>query len=208
MSNKGNFIVFEGIDGSGTTTQIKRVSEELRRKNRLVTTTAEPSNGPVGKLIRKYLGGSFPMPTARIRSSFMSLLFTADRLEHFNVEIEPALQRGDMVLCDRYLLSTIAYQTKGLDKQQWISTISTDVVQPDFHVYIRLDPKVAIDRVEKRGGNREFYETLQIQKGTHQNYEELFKSIPRSQVLIVDGTDTPESITQMIVSEIERRFFS
>lgn len=203
----GTFIVFESIDGAGSSTQIKNVAAALRAAGHSISTTAQPSTGPVGKLIRRYLGGALPKPSADIRRPFMTMLFSADRLEHYAGEIAPALARGSTVLCDRYYASTLAYQTIGLDKQQWIAQLSTDVVQPDFQVYIRVNPKVGMDRVAKRNGKREFYETLRIQQQVHQNYEAYFASIPESKFLLVNGEQSPAEITESIVRELGRRFF-
>lgn len=208
MRNTGKLVAFESIDGGGSSTQVTRVAQVLRSRGYSISTTAQPSTGPVGKLIRRYLGGGLPKPSVAIRRPFMTMLFTADRLEHYELEIAPALARGNVVLCDRYYASTLAYQTTGLDKRSWIASVSSDVKQPSLQVYIRVNPKVGMERIEQRNGKREFYETLQIQQQVHQNYEEYFASIPDNQLVVVDGEKPSEQITKIIVGELERRILS
>jgi dTMP kinase len=200
---RGKLIVLEGIDGSGTTTQIERVARELRARGHAIATTAQPSTGPVGKLIRRYLGGALPKPPADILRSFMALLFTADRLEHFAFEIEPKLNAGTHVLCDRYMMSTIAYQTTRLDKLQWLSILSADVCSPDLQIYLRVTPSIAMDRVTSRGGKREFYERIEIQKQVHANYELLAEMLPESGLAVVDGELPLHKVTPIIVERID-----
>src|SRR5713101_5144548 len=98
---KGRFIVLEGIDGAGTTTQAQLLSAELRRDGHLVLTTREPSDGPVGTLIRQALTGRLSLPerAGPLSDETLALLFAADRLDHLQAQILPALQRGEVVIC-------------------------------------------------------------------------------------------------------------
>src|SRR5437667_268896 len=101
----GRFIVLEGIDGAGTTTQADAIAAALRKKGRQVFVTREPSDLAIGKQIRAALVGKAAFP-----SDALALLFAADRLDHLEREVQPALRAGTDVICDRYVLSSMAYQ--------------------------------------------------------------------------------------------------
>ena len=106
----GVFVVLEGIDGAGTTTQAQRWAAHLRAQRRLVHVTHEPSGGPVGAQIRLVLTQRISLPVTR-RAEVMALLFAADRLDHVSSEVEPHLRDGYVVISDRYDLSSLAYQS-------------------------------------------------------------------------------------------------
>src|SRR4051794_39709628 len=112
MSPAGRFIVIEGLDGAGTTTQTERLATRLREEGHRVLTTREPSDGPVGMLLRQALTGRLTLPGAHapLADETLALLFAADRTDHLASRVEPALGRGEVVLCDRYVLSSLAYQ--------------------------------------------------------------------------------------------------
>lgn len=100
------FIVLEGIDGSGTTTQLSRVSAALRTLGHRVHETREPTGGRIGKLIREQLSDP-----SGVSARCLALLFAADRIDHLDREILPALARGEVVVCDRYVMSSLVYQS-------------------------------------------------------------------------------------------------
>src|SRR5579864_7294663 len=113
-AKRGLFIVLEGLDGAGTTTQLVRLAERLRRAGERVVATAEPTDGPIGALIRQALRRRLVHRDGRaLTDESLALLFAADRVDHVAGEIEPALARGQHVLCDRYVLSSLAYQGSG-----------------------------------------------------------------------------------------------
>src|SRR5258705_309057 len=99
------FIVLEGLDGAGTTTQTERLAAALRARGQTVLATAEPTDGPVGRLLRRFLSGEL-----EIEETAQALLFAADRLHHLQNQIEPTLAGGAIVISDRYYLSNLAYQ--------------------------------------------------------------------------------------------------
>src|SRR4051812_26512346 len=112
----GVFVVFEGIDGSGTTTQAELYASHLRQKKRLVHVTREPSGGPVGAMLRQILTRRVVLPSGS-HAETMALLFAADRLDHVETEVLPLLRDGYVVVSDRYDLSSILYQavTSGIE---------------------------------------------------------------------------------------------
>lgn len=112
----GRFIVLEGLDGAGTTTQTERLASLLRSEGHDVVTTREPSDGPVGTMLRQALTGRLGLPQGRgpLAQETLALLFAADRTDHLHARILPALEQGKVVLCDRYVLSSLAYQGASL----------------------------------------------------------------------------------------------
>lgn len=180
---KGKFIVFEGPDGSGTTTQVERISKRLKGEgwSNQVFTTAEPTNGPVGELIRRMLKREIPPLDWR----GMSFLFMADRLHHVKNTILPLLYLGADVLCDRYYPSTLVYQSVNehvirgyhrmralLSDMDGTNLCSDDVmdlqltstfIQPDLFLFFDSDAEVLRERRRIRGQAEELYEKEEIQ---------------------------------------------
>src|SRR5262245_58804737 len=112
---RGRFIVVEGVDGSGSTTHTRLLAKALRKRGHRVHTNCEPTTGPVGGLIRQVLQKRITIPgesgPKSLGWSTMALLFAADRLDHLDSEITPALRKGEWVISDRYDLSSLAYQS-------------------------------------------------------------------------------------------------
>src|SRR5450759_40417 len=131
-SVRGRFIVLEGIDGSGTTTQLDRAVAYLGTHGHRAVATREPSAGPVGRLLRDALLGRLHTPDgARMDGRTMALLFAADRIDHLQREIEPQLAAGTTVVSDRYLLSSLAYQAEEADRA-WVAGLSRGIRAPDL----------------------------------------------------------------------------
>lgn len=163
---KGNFIVLEGIDGSGTTTHSHKLAEWIKRKNYEVVVTAEPTDSPIGKLIRSYLLSCGGSPEVH------ALLFAADRAEHTQRVIEPLVKRGTIVISDRYVESSIVYQAaEGLDIG-WIESINKFAVEPDLTIFLDVDPEVALARKIK---SEEKFENVEFLKEVRRIYLERAK---------------------------------
>src|SRR4051812_23154926 len=138
----GRFIVLEGLDGAGTTTQADRLGSWLRAQGRKVHVTAEPTAGPIGGLIRLALGKRLVTQAgAALAPEALALLFAADRLDHWESDIAPKLARGVDVLSDRYLLSSIAYQSVE-NEMGWIESVNSRVPPPDLTLFLRVRPEV------------------------------------------------------------------
>ena len=195
------FIVLEGIDGSGTTTQLERVAEGLRAQGRRVLTTREPSPGPIGLLLREILRGTHANPDGTsLDGRAMALLFAADRRDHLTREIEPALAAGCDVLSDRYLLSSLAYQAVEADRA-WVARLAEGVRAPQLTVLLDVDIAVAAERRRKAGRPVERYDADGTLARVAENYRKLAASLP--DVVRLDGGASIDEVTAAILSEVQ-----
>ena len=140
------FVVLEGIDGSGTTTQLPRLVAHLGARGRAAVATREPSTGPVGQLLRQVLAGQHRLTDgAAFDGRAMALLFAADRRDHLCREIEPALAAGSDVVSDRYLLSSLAYQAEEAERD-WVAGLARGVRRADLTLLLDVPIPVAAAR--------------------------------------------------------------
>ena len=203
MTQKGHFVVLEGIDGSGTTTQVARLAERLRAANVPVRSTREPSDGPVGALLRQVLtgrvvarGGNAPGWAA------MALLFAADRMDHVENEIDPFVASGGFVVSDRYDASSLAYQSAsstaaGRDAREsiaWIRSLNSHARRPDLVIVLDVPADVAGQRRAHRGDPAQLYEDNELQRTLAQFYRELASHMPGDPVVVIDGAGTIEAV--------------
>jgi len=144
------FIVFEGIDASGKGTQVAALHRKIVEKPEEfnisgrgpVVKTKEPTNSEVGKLIKEYLKG-----TCTINPRSLALLFTSDRFYNLLENVAPTLQNNGIVLLDRYVYSTIAYQGAEKADMEWICRINDGIITPDLVIYLDIDPKESLNRL-------------------------------------------------------------
>ena len=172
MTLPGRLIVVEGIDGSGSTTQASRLALRLRDAGLSVVQTAEPSPGPIGTMIRQVL--SHRLVVADVDGPrapdwrTMALLFAADRADHGDSLLRPALERGSWVVSDRYFLSSLAYQSltspQGTAALPWLRAINQTAVLPALTVVLQISAKVAASRRRLRGGAPELFEVSTLQE--------------------------------------------
>lgn len=146
MAKRGVFIVFEGIDGSGKSTHIKALAEELRGRGHSVLQTSEPSRDRIGNFIRRYAERN----DSRLTPETEALLFAADRFEHVKTVIEPTLRRGRIVISDRYLYSSLAYQGAGGLEVDWIREMNRFAPKPDLGILLDILPEFSLQRVNRR----------------------------------------------------------
>ncbi len=194
MSERGRFIVFEGIDGAGTTTQARLLARWLRRQGRRVHETAEPSTGPIGTLLRQALGGRVVgRGGARLTPETIALLFAADRADHLRNEIEPALVAGADVVCDRYDHSSLAYQGTETDVH-WVAQINAPMARPDVVLFLRVDADLAGARRARRAGVADLYEVDEVQRRVAAAYETAARFRPGDRVVVIDGSLDARSV--------------
>ncbi|NUP05239.1 MAG: dTMP kinase [Polyangiaceae bacterium] len=204
MSNAGIFVVVEGIDGAGTTTQIERYAAYLRERGRKVHVTREPSTGPIGTFVRDLLTSRRQLPSGPA-FDLMALLFAADRLDHVRGEIEPALREGAVVLSDRYDLSSLAYQSVASDLSLpaheivgWIRTLNRFARRPDVTVVVDVAPETASKRRRHRGAPEDLYEVDALQNRLAKAYAHAEALVPGDRILHVHGDGDIETVASLL----------
>lgn len=188
----GRFMVLEGIDGAGTTTQLDRLTGWLRGRGEQVHRTFEPSDGPIGRHIRTVLRGECRTPP----HDAIALLFAADRLDHLAAEVEPNLAAGVHVLCDRYAGSSYAYQGSHSDAG-WVRVVNGHARMPDLTIYVRVDADTALRRIGARDGDRrELFEQREVLGRIVTAYDAIYgvSGPPELPAIVVDGTRTPDEV--------------
>lgn len=209
-ASNGTLIVFEGIDGSGSTTQAARYAAHLRARRRLVQVTREPSGGPVGALLRLVLTHRLALPAAN-HGETMALLFAADRLDHIAAEIMPLLRDGYVVISDRYDLSSLAYQAtvamdEGRDQTSmlaWIRELNRHALRPDVTVVLDVDPDVAAQRRKERGGAHELFDDPELQARLATAYRRAEDLVPGDRLLHIDGGAAPDAIAREVAAALD-----
>ena len=199
----GCFIVFEGIDGAGTTTQAERYAAYLRQKKRLVHVTREPSDGPIGSQLRLALGGRLHLGATH-QAHVMALMFAADRLDHIDQEVLPHLRDGGVVICDRYDLSSLAYQTATAPAgtrepfEAWVRTLNAHAVRPTVTVVLDVTPEEAERRRRERSGALELYEESELQKKLAELYENAAELMPNDRIIRLDGNVGRDEVSEAV----------
>ncbi len=185
---KGAFIVIEGLDGSGKTTQAKLLVANLE-KTCPALYTAEPSQGQIGKFIRDCI---LYEPT-RPPTSVEALLFAADRIEHIQNEVQPALQKGTLVVSDRYLYSSLAYQGSGGLALDWIKAINSLAPKPDLALFIDVEPEIVLHRLKRK---KSVMENLETQQRVREVY---LKYIENGELVRIDGSKSEKVVTEAVL---------
>jgi dTMP kinase len=200
----GKFVVLEGIDGSGTTTQTARLAARVRALGHSVRMTREPSDGPVGTLVRQVLGGRVVIPGGGAPGwATMALLFAADRMDHVECDIAPVLADGGVVVSDRYDASSLAYQSissggEAREAIEWIRTLNRYVLRPDLTVVLDVPPDVAAERRQNRGEAAQIYEQNEVQRALSAFYRDLARHMPNDAVVVLDGTGTVDEVHERV----------
>lgn len=181
---QGKFIVFEGTDGSGKSTQIKLLGKYLQEKGEVCRFTREPTDSPFGSLLHSCMTGRIDTDEHTIAA-----LFAADRLDHINHPkngIRAALNEGCTVLCDRYYLSSFAYNG-GFVPLDWVIELNRPAMEslkPDLVIFLDVPVEEGMARVSRRG-ETERYETAERQKKIRDNYFEIFSRLGGENVVVV-----------------------
>ena len=197
-----NFIVFEGIDGSGTSTQIKKLVE--RDLNKFVA-TAEPTKKETGLFLRKMLGGDFS-----VDSKTAAYLFAADRCEHIYGKdgVIDLLNQGKIVVSDRYFFSSLAYQSVSCGNEL-PRLLNSQFPLPEILFYFYIDPEISLKRVENRNEKKEIYEKIDYQKKTAALYEEVINEYSKPElkgemkIIKIDASKSIEEISQIIWQNVQ-----
>lgn len=202
---RGLFVVLEGIDGAGTTTQAERISTELRREGYRALVTRQPSDGPIGTLIRQALTGRFGLPGGEpLSEQTLALLFASDRLDHLQAIVLPAVERGEIVLCDRYVLSSLAYQGTALPLG-WVQDINAFAAAPDLTLFLRVDADTAARRRAARGGDPELFEADERQRQIIEQYDEVIaRAADRERIVELDGSMAVAEVTRACLEPLRR----
>lgn len=167
----GRLIVTEGGDGSGKTTQARRLVDHLRSGGRSAHLTRQPSDGPVGRLLREFLIGEHAIPDGEVSSATLAALFAADRVDHLQREVYPRLTAGDVVVSDRWYHSSYGYQTSHPRDFTWIRDLNRHARRPDLTIFLRVPPEVAEERRAAAGRARELFDDLTVQRRVAELYE-------------------------------------
>lgn len=197
MKKRGLFIVFEGIDGAGTTTQMDKTSQELESKEIKIHTTREPTDSMVGGLIRSLLKGHW-----KTTPEVTQLLFAADRGIHLEKEISDLLNNGVNVMTDRYYFSSVAYGSIDIEDQDWIRDINRRFYQPDLVIYVRVGAQEAIDRINAaRHTHAELFERKDKLSRVVAQYDKLAKEL--DYFVTIDGSQSKQDVTNDILKVLK-----
>ena len=196
---KGRFIVIEGIDGAGKTTQIELLANKLRKEGRTVCVTAEPTASVSGGLLRDALGG-----IANRSACEMAALFVLDRIFH-NVNpsgINAMIEKGVDVICDRYYYSSLAYQGSQTDFE-WVKAMNLNCPEiriPDLCIFLDLAPEESLRRISKERTSTELYEKLDILESVRKRFFDVFEVLKgRDNIKVIDTTgDGIEEVAKKI----------
>lgn len=186
----GLFIVIEGLDGAGSSTQVEKLANYLKQRNYKVLATKEPTNNIIGGLIRGQLTHDWhTVPEC------LQLLFAADRAHHLKKEINPALTNSYIVISDRYIFSTIAYGALDLD-YNWLKEINKNFKFPDLYFIINTDPEECIKRLKKTRYKLELFEDLEKLKKVHENFLRLINDYKQTHnnIYTINGNQLIEDI--------------
>mgnify|MGYP001141533762 CR=1 FL=1 len=188
------FIVLEGGDGAGKTIQAKALRSALRRQRYKVHSTSEPSRSAVGRLIRRNF-----LQREKISPEVEALLFAADRFLHLKSEVRPALIAGRIVVCDRYMYASFAYQgAQGVD-MKWLREINRFAEKPDLAIYLDVPAEMALGRIARK---KSVLEKLDLQRRVREEY---LKLVQARELVLVDSTRPIKRVSEDVLALVTRR---
>jgi dTMP kinase len=200
---KNLFIAFEGIDGSGKSTQVKILSDSLKKAGHKIYSTFEPTDSPIGSVIRNIF-------KHRIEADHRVIagLFVADRLDHLLNKtngIIKKLEEGYTVITDRYYFSSYAYHGTHMSLD-WVieaNSLSVDLLRPDLNIYIDISPDISMKRLNNGRSSMELYETTENLRNVRDKYLEAIEQLKfKENIFVIDGNRTPKLIAADIWNEI------
>ncbi|MBP7552446.1 MAG: dTMP kinase [Spirochaetes bacterium] len=194
-----NFVVIEGLDGSGTTTQLKELSSNLESSY----PTCEPTDGNIGKLIKQILKNEIS-----VEPMTLAYLFSADRNEHLYSAngVTERCKNGQIVISDRYLFSSLAYQSLYCEFND-ILLLNDKFPLPEIVFFINTDPELCLQRIQKRNHEKEIFDDLEIQKKVLKNYIKSFDILKEKglKILNIDGSLSVKTILDIELSYLKNR---
>ena len=191
---RGLFIGFEGPDGAGSSTQTRMLVEWLNKNGHKAVATKNPTNSLIGGIIRSILKRQI-----EVDMKTFALLFSADRAYHLYKEVEPLLEKGYHVVCDRYILSTLAFQSTEEDLK-WLRQLNSKFRKPDFSFILNVPAKICISRIKKSRPSFEFFEEEKRLNQVMKNYRSLKDLFPNT--FVIKGYDRKPAGINKQVSEL------
>lgn len=199
------FIAFEGIDGSGKSTQVQSLTQKLEAEGHKVYSTFEPTSSPIGKMIRGIFSHQMKADHYTIAG-----LFLADRMNHIMNEEDGLLKKlseGYTVITDRYYFSSYAYHGAHVP-MNWViesNAMCAELLRPDLTIYIDISPEVSMERLRKGRESLELFETLENQKKVHKKYAEAFEILKSEEsIFTLDGNQSVDELAAEVWSEIQK----
>lgn len=207
INTKGAFIAFEGIDGSGKSTQIFYLLKRLKEKNIRCYETREPTDSPIGSLIHQIMTGRI-----QTDNKVIAALFVADRLDHLTNNIDGICQKideGITVISDRYYFSSYAYHSVDME-MDWVidaNSVCAKYLKPTCTIFIDVNPDEAIKRIYKDRFKSELFETRERLTLVRKKYFEAFEKLQNKEnIIIINGNNTVQQISDEIWDNISYLF--
>lgn len=197
-TKRGKFIAFEGLDGSGQSTQIDLLEKYLKSKGIKTHVTSEPTKNIVGGLIRGVLTHQW-----KLSNTGLQLLYAADRAHHLESEILPAVEKGHIVISSRYFFSTFAYGSLDNDIE-WLEKINEKFPQPDITFFLRVSAKECVRRINNSRFRNEIFEEEKKLAKILKTYDKIGKDKRYKNFFTIDGQRPPEIVSQDIIKIINK----
>ena len=204
QTSKGNFIAFEGIDGSGKSTQVKMLTEKMKEEGIYCYTTMEPTDSPIGSLIHQIMTGRI-----KADNKVIAALFAADRLDHLLNDINGIVHKineGITVISDRYYFSSYAYHSVDMP-MDWVikaNEQSSGILKPTVNIFIDVNPDTAIERIARNRFHQELFEKKSRLVKVREKYFEAFEKLKETEkVIIIDGNKSKQDIADDIWEKIK-----
>ncbi len=205
MSKKGLFLAFEGIDGSGKSTQVKKLAAYLKAQGHKVFSTFEPTDSPIGKIIRSIFNHQMDSDQRVIAA-----LFVADRLQHVLDSSNGMLKMyndGYIVITDRYYLSSYVYHSIHDIDLDWIieaNSMSADLLKPDLNIFVDIEPEISMQRIINNRDNIEMYENLNNLKKVQKRYYEVIEKVKSQEnIQVIEGNQPVEKIFEDVLKLVK-----
>lgn len=194
----GKFIVIEGLDGSGQTTQVKLLKEYLESKGLEVITTKEPTQ-PIEGMYYSSVAQDIKDVLDKVKTieaKPFQEMFAQDRKEHLDNQIVPALEKGSWVICDRYAFSSFAYGTAHGNDMDFLMSLNEKFLMPDYVFLLKVSPQTCMQRVVRRNEGIKFFEVEEKLANTWKQYEKVVEKFP--EINVIDGEQSIEDVNQQI----------